>query len=325
MSIILLVGLDYHDYTRSIAAELIKQGHVVHFHSIQPGKPLLKVLRRFAPLFYQPALDRYHADLIASEASTYFDIVIFIQVHQFSHENMTRLKASQPQARFILYNWDAVTTHDYTPYLGYFDSVHTFDPDDARRLGIGYLPLFCIRSFLGLPDRFQSPCSVYFVGNIVNPERYRAVQEFRQYCRGQGIFFQYFLSTTVYGLTQILKTGVIPWDVSLRSISKKRFIAMIEESAAVFDFANHKQAGYTMRTIENLCARKKLITNNPLIAREPVISSDRAFVFCGLDFSGVKGFLEIPLENKEEDFPEFHVQRFVQRLLEVGSPAASSC
>jgi hypothetical protein len=321
MAAILLIGLDYHDYARAIATELVTQGHSVSFHSIQPGKPHLKLLRKFAPKFYQPALDRYHASLIEQERVTHYDVVLFIQVHQFSHANMTRLRSSQPGARFVLYNWDAVSTHDYTPYLRYFDTVHTFDPRDARRLGVRYLPLFCIRSFQDLPDRFESPLSVYFVGNIVSPERYRAVQAFRRYCVEQGISFRYFLSTTVHGLTQMLKQGIIPWDISLRSIPKARFIAMVEESAAVFDFANHHQAGYTMRVIENLCARKKLITNNPLIAQEAFISGDRAFVFQGLNFEGVKSFLETPLANATEVFREFHVQQFVQRLLAPDSPA----
>ena len=41
---------------------------------------------------------------------------------------------------------------------------------------------------------------------------------------------------------------------------------MVEASAAVFDFANHRQAGYTMRTIENLWRYERQNQNSRQIA-----------------------------------------------------------
>ena len=34
--------------------------------------------------------------------------------------------------KFILYNWDSVTTHDYTNHIKYFDSCFTLDSDDSK-------------------------------------------------------------------------------------------------------------------------------------------------------------------------------------------------
>ena len=326
---ILLIGLNYHSYTTEIVRALRLQGHEVHFHDIQPGKPWLKVLRKFSPARYPAELDRYHRNILAAEHGWHADLVLFIQVHQMSQVTLAALRQTQPTAEFVLYNWDAVSNHDYRPYLHYFQRVYTFDPQDAKALDLHYLPLFCIPAFLGLQRRDATGQAVYTVGNIVNPNRYEAIHAFKRHCASQGLGFRSFMVGSTHALTLLLRGGHLPLDVSLRSIPQADFIRLIETSSAVFDFANHRQVGYTMRTIENLCAGKKIITNNPAVRAEPFYSDDRFHVFEGLDFSGVKAFLARPLRAPDADFPQFHLSSFVRRLVDdpalVNSPAAMAC
>ena len=112
----------------------------------------------------------------------------------------------------------------------------------------------------------------------------------------------------------LLRQGHFPLDVSLRSISQSAFVDLIETSSAVFDFANHRQVGYTMRTIENLCAGKKIITNNPAIKSEEFYSDDRIHVFDGMDYRGIRNFLEKPLKSPDAAFREFHLSNFLKRI-----------
>ena len=317
---ILLIGLPYHTYTDEIIAELRAQGHQVSFHDIQPRDLLMKTLRVAAPGWYRRRIDRHHLRILASERGQPYDMVLFIQVHQMALPTLTEMRREFHNAEFVLYNWDSITNHDYRAHLHVFDRVYTFDPQDARALGIRYLPLFCIRAFQTLQRRDQERKAIYFVGNIVNIQRYEAIQVFKRYCRQQGIDFKSFLSCSLYVLTLLLRGGHWPLDVSIRSIAHRRFIDMIETSIAVFDFANHKQSGYTMRTMENLCAGKKIITGNPGIVAEPFFSDDRIHVFKGLDFSGVKAFLERPLQAAEARFPEFYLSSFVGHLVDDRAP-----
>lgn len=315
MKNLLLIGLPYHHYTDEIVKELGKMGYRVSFHEIQPRTLYLKTLRVLSPARYQRALDRHHAGIIEREQGRQFDVVLFIQVHQFSLANMERLKQLHTQSRFILYNWDAVTTHDYRPYVGFFDKVFTFDPEDARRYGVHYLPLFCIAPFQNLEKRHQDQRAIYFVGNIVSVQRYLALQEFKKYCASVGVTFNCFMACSLLVLTRLLRSGIVPSDVSLRSIPHHDFIAMIENSTAVFDFANHQQSGFTMRTIENLCAGKKLITNNERITGEAFYSPDRILLIKDLDFAEVKQFMARALVLPDETFPQFHIRSFLQTLV----------
>lgn len=317
---ILLIGLRYHRYTDEIINELRALGHEVQYHDIQPRNLLMKALRVAAPGLYRKGLDFAHARILAAARRQRYDQVIFIQAHQMRVETLQALRDAQPQAEFVLYNWDAITNHDYRPQLPLFHRAYTFDPEDAKALNIGYLPLFCIRAFQGLQRKDQEQRAIYFVGNIVSAERYEALQAFKAYCSREGIRFQHFLSCSAVVLWRLLRRGLRPSDVTMRSIADQAFVDMIESSVAVFDFANHRQAGYTMRIMENLCAGKKIITSNTRITGEPFYSPDRILVFEGDNFAAVKEFLALPLREPDANFSEYHLASFV-RTLSAGAPA----
>lgn len=317
---ILLIALHYHDYTRNIAEELREAGHEVRVHDIMPRDLLMKVLRIAAPRVWQWRLDRHHARILRAERGGGHDMVLFIQAHQVSKSNMTAFKAAFPAARFVLYNWDSIANHDYRPHLDAFDDIFTFDPEDARAYGLHYLPLFCSRAFQNLPGRAKAP-AIYFVGNIVNPVRYDMVSAFRDYCEAEGLVFQAHMACTPPVRMKLLKNGRKPEGLSSGAIDHAAFMEMVETSTATFDFANHHQSGYTMRVFENLCAGKKIITNNARILAEPFYSPDRIHVFDGADFSGVEAFVHTPLRDPDEPFAPYRIQAFVRHLLEgAGHP-----
>ena len=323
MKKILLIGLPYHYYTAEIIAAMRTQGHEVVFHDIQPRDLLMKSLRVAAPGWYQRRLDDHHRRIVAAERGKRYDMVLFIQVHQMAQDTLAALKRDQASAEFVLYNWDSIHNHDYRAHLHAFDRAYTFDPQDARDQGIHYLPLFCIPAFQNLRKRAQERKAIYFVGNIVSVQRYKAIQAFKQYCQRESVVFQSHLACTPLVQSWLLRAGHWPGDVTRRHIDHGRFIDMIETSVAVFDFANHKQSGYTMRTMENLCAGKKIITGNPGIVHEPFYSPDRILVFDGLDFSGVRRFLDTPLQAPDARFEEYHVSTFARHLVDGPRAAAA--
>ena len=311
---LLFIGIDYHEYTRSILEEFRTLGYESRFHNIQPGRLHFKIARRLSAAVYQTLLDEYHRQIILSVGAEEFDIVVFLQVHQMSPKNLELLKKRQSRARFVLYNWDAVSTHDYRPYMHFFDRVLTFDPRDAADLNISYLPLFATRRYQEhFAHRIEGP-SAYFIGNIVNPQRYRVIDSFEGFCVRNSIKFDHFMSTTLHGYTEMLRAGIMPKEVSLRQIASERQNQMVRSAAAVFDFANHVQTGFTMRVMENLCAGKKIITNNKNIMNAPFYSPDRFHVFEGVNFSTIPDFLMSPLSDPENRFLEYSVQEFAATL-----------
>ena len=143
-------------------------------------------------------LDAHHAEIIDNLKNNYYDLVIFIQAHQISNHNLLRLKKTQDRAKFVLYNWDSIKTHDYTDKIWAFDKAFTFDPDDAARLGIGYLPLFCLSDFYQLDRTAKKINDIYFVGNIGTMRRFLALERFSAYCKDNDIFFKSYQDASPY-------------------------------------------------------------------------------------------------------------------------------
>lgn len=312
---VLFVGLDYHTYTESIISEMRLQGATVTYVDIQPRRFHFKVLRTVGPSVYNRYLEAHHSAAIRASESTVYDKVVFLQAHQMCLANLAWLRDVQSKAEFVLYNWDALSNHDYRPQAPYFDRVLTFDRRDAIDNGFGYLPLFCQRSMQGLRRDRAEPGTLFMVGNIVKPARYSAIESFRAYCVEHKLMFRQHLKITPVVWSQLVRTGTHPRGVTFRSIKQCAFREMIETTTGVFDFANHAQSGQTMRMMENLCAGKKIVTNNTWVRMEPFFSPDRIHVFDDLDFSGVAEFLENPLANPNDEFPEYYVQSFVRQLL----------
>jgi hypothetical protein len=287
----------------------------VKYVDIRPRRVRQNAIRLLFPRRYERFLRAHHTQFIAESGSVRYDKVIFLQAHQMSVGHLTRLREVQPHAEFTLYNWDSLANHNYMAQAQVFDRVLTFDRLDASEHGFGYLPLFCQRELQSVRRDRAKPGTILMVGNVVKKERYLAVEAFRSYCKEQNFTFLEHLKITpvVYG--QLLRAGILPKRVHLRSIEGARIREMTEQAQGVFDFTNHVQTGQTMRMIENLCAGKKIITNNSWVKREPYYSPDRIHVIEGLDFSGIAEFLRAPLKHPEAEFSDYYIQSFTERLL----------
>ncbi len=156
MARILFIGIDFYDYASRICAAFERLGHSVDFHAIEDRGFAAKSAKKIAPAAYEARRAAYHERLIEDTARRDYDVVLFIQIHQMRHSALDRLRELHPGARFVLYNWDSLTTHDFRPWLRHFDHAATFDPDDARAIGIAYLPLFAIPRFFAIKT---GPCA----------------------------------------------------------------------------------------------------------------------------------------------------------------------
>lgn len=315
MARILFIGIDYYQYARAIKQELERAGHSVDFHPIQKIDFFRKASRVLFPRAYRKALDRYHARIIEGASGIPYDVVLFIQVHHLSRANMDRLREQQQQARFILYNWDPLCTHDYRPMIGFFDKVVTFDFDDSRRLGIGYLPLFAVDEFFAVRKAARPSFDVYSVGMITTIDRYRALRAFYDHCRKTGITVKFHLFCSPPTMARLLFRGCWLPGMTLRTVGFDRIVALIERSTAVVDFANYVQSGYTMRLIENLAAGIKIVTNNRRVLTEDFYSDDRFLVVEDGDFGPLADFLKKPVRDRG-NFERFSVRDWIRHLLD---------
>jgi hypothetical protein len=264
---VLLVGRDYFFYTREIAAELRRSfGATVHFVPIEPAALWYRLLKK-AGVLAAAWLRRYHRAALARLRGQPVDVVLFIQVHQIGAQ-VREYRAAFPAARFVLYYWDSLRTHDYLPYLQYFERCCSFDPQDAERVpGVSYLPLFFAERFRALravaPDR-----DIAFVGAAVSLTRYEELQRFRSWAEGAGVSLLDYLVVSPFLYLRMLLRGRLLRGVHFRGLGVEPLLRLYGRAHAILDLPNNLQSGYTMRTFEALGAHRKLITTNERIVRE---------------------------------------------------------
>ena len=320
MGKILFIGWNYQDYTHEMVAELGEQGFSVTYYPLHPYSTPTKIRRIVSPQWATAVETKQQRIMVEKEKGNRYDIV-FCLLPFLKIENLAILKEQHREATFILYIWDAVAGYtrkgiDMQHYFDYFDKVYTFDMQDAVYYHINYLPLFCIRKYQDMAaDGNDCNDNVYMVGNLADLRRYDAVKQFDLYCAKNDIHFDYFLKSTVTKNIKILRQGGSLRNLYLSSISNDKLSEMIRNSAAVFDFANHVQNGFTMRLMENLCAGKKIITNNKNVLAAPFYSPDRFFIYDNLDFDGVQEFLQKPLADPKKRFEEYHLSSFVKKII----------
>jgi len=321
MARILYTGIDFYDYSNRICGAFERLGHEVDFRRIEDRSFASKTAKKFASSSYSRRLTAYHDKLIEESAGRHYDVVLFIQVHQMSHSAIERLRALHPDARFVLYNWDSLTTHDYRPWLKHFDHIATFDPSDAEALGVSYLPLFAIPRFFEIDHDRLKEQDLYFVGAIGTMHRFDALDRLHTFCEANGLTNRFHLKCSPVMQLSLLKARKSLPGVTGKSLSFDGIVDMLEASRGTFDFANHKQSGYTMRLIENMCAGRKIVTENARILDEPFYREDRFLLVDGYDFSAVPEFLARPITS-DLDVNAFGIENWARQLVEHEKVAA---
>lgn len=316
MAKVLFIGIEYFSYTRRIIEEMRAQGHAVSFHLMEPVGFWDKVAKRYRPGRFSMALDQHHRAIVAAERGNDYDIVLFLQVHRMAPEIVEALRQDHPSARFVLYNWDSLNTHDYAPWVGLFDRALTFDADDAAKLAIDYLPLFALPEYAAARRDVAKQNDLYFVGAAVTSARVRALQRLKAFCARAPLKLEMHLYASAAAMLSHLRNRLWLNELTTRTITPPEIIAMMERSRGVFDFANHRQSGYTMRFIENMCAGVKIVTSNPRIAQESFYAPDRFLVIDGENFEAIPAFLSTPITSTL-DVEAFSLRSWVRSLLSM--------
>jgi hypothetical protein len=296
---VLFIGLSYYSYTEKIIGLLRKKGFAVEYYPSEDRSFWSKSTKKLFPSTYKTLLDKYHESIVAAARKSSYDYVFFLQIHSLAFDHVEALRISQPNAKFILYNWDSLATHDYRPYLRLLDEVFTFDRDDAKKVEARYLPLFALPEYFVPPEGLVPSHHIYFVGAIGSLERFAAIRQLDDYCKEQKLRFLKHLHCSPAILLELFGNRLFIEGLSLAALSTEQIIKRMNDSVAVFDFPNHAQSGYTMRLIENLCAGKKIVTSNARVRQEEFYSEDQFFVAENLDFTGLKDFLKTDTQGSD--------------------------
>ncbi|WP_345867264.1 hypothetical protein [Shewanella algae] len=316
---ILLITPEFFGYEHDIEKSLVKLGHKVDwFPHIHAPNNLYKALYRFMGFLMRPQYYRYILSKINLEAD--YDKIVVIKGEGVGLKLLTKFKALFPKAKLIFYNWDSFENNSLNQKeLAIYDKVKSFDSEDCEKnKEIEHLPLFYSNDFK-MNESVDTEYLFYFAGTL-HSNRYVDVNNIVSTVKNEQKNYLYFYcqSKSIFYLKKIF--GKLPKNLHISKVgfdkkSKKELRNMLLKSDCVIDICHHLQVGLTMRTIEALGMKKKIVTNNSSVINYDFYNKDNIYVIgksrCALD-----DFLRRPYSTVPDYiYKSYDIDNWVIRLI----------
>lgn len=214
-------------------------------------------------------IKRYYEKIIENTKNVCYDYVFFVNIEAATKSIIESLRQIHSNAKFILYEWDSIVNNkNARTLLGLFDETWSFDKNDCKTFKMNFLPLFYNNEYEQVKDVEEYKYEVLFIGTT-HSDRYHFVKRIEDQIKGEKFNWFYFPSKLLY-LKMLFQDKYFRKNSRLSDfkfipLPKKQLLEIVERSRIIVDAQHPKQTGLTMRTLETLGARRKLITTNQCV------------------------------------------------------------
>ena len=300
MKKLLLIMPKFFDYPELISEELRGMGYDVDFYDDRPStRGIVKAVIRVNKNLINGYIRKYFDSMMEHVRNQKYDVVFLIsgQSLSFSKEMIDELKATQPHARFVLYQWDSMKNF---PYIGemhqYFDRMFSFDKTDCSKYSdLKFLPLFYSKKYenIGKVKKSESQYDFSFVGTA-HPKKYKFIKQMSAQLQSvypkQFIYF-FFPSKIVYYYRKLMNPefkNAKRSEFHFTPIRGEKMDRLIADSRCILDSPQDGQLGLTIRVLEALGAKKKLITTNEDVKNYDFYRPENVYIYKGnFDYDSV--------------------------------------
>lgn len=302
---VLFLGSPFFGYHQHIMSAFERMGYAVDYYNDRPGEnPFLKGAIRVRPWLVDGVVQRYLDRILDETRRRDYDLVFVINGKVLTPEFVQALREQHPGAETVLYLWDSIQLYPHVlDFSGLFDRRYTFDTADAReRPDFVLLPLFYTDDYRALGaqqvERFDfdlaNVCTAhanrYALMRVLVPRLEEAGLRVFSYLYLNPLQFAYNKVTSpVFKRARVKEFDFSPLDV-------RDYLDVLARSRAVLDVSHHAQSGLTMRTIETVGARRKLVTSNAEVVKYPFYDPSRVLLLdpAQVDSAAIKAFIELP-------------------------------
>jgi hypothetical protein len=326
---ILLFSPQFFGYGQEIANKLRMLGARVDYFDERPGNDFMtKAVIRVNKSLMSKKIDNYYRRIISKLDIDCYDYVLFLNAEAISAKNLQILRDNQTKAKFIIYMWDSLKNKKYTlDLLPYFDLKHTFDKEDSQieKYGLLFRPLFFLDVYKDMGLTLENDMvDLLFVGTV-HSDRYSLLMTIKEKCHGLGKnvdYFMFFQSKKLFYLQKALNKAFRAAkmsDFEFNPLTKDGLIQKINRGKVILDIQHAGQKGLTMRTIEMIGAKKKIITTNKEIMEYDFYNPNNIFYLDRDNIELKKSFFDNPYkEIDKEVYSKYSIGGWLQ---DVFSPS----
>ncbi len=277
MKKLLLIMPYFNNYHLFIRRALQKQGYAVTLCNERPVTFIWAILHFLAKRGMKTGkiMRLFHRSILKTAMSKGpFDYFLLIRGEEIEPEIIDRIKQNhmKQDGQCIYYAWDAFCNFRKSEKLfPLFDRAFTFDPNDYNthsNQGLSFLPLFYLNEYSENVNQHEAPTYEYEVATVAtyHRRRYEITRELVQ--RGDLRVFSYiYLAPDLYFKMRLFdKLERLDKNIiKFRKMSQRLVIDRYIHAKAILDIPSPKQKGLTIRTLECLALKKKIITTNETI------------------------------------------------------------
>lgn len=325
---LLLIMPKFFDYPEIIVNELNEMGYEVDFFDDRPStNAWIKAAIRINKNLIGTYIKKYFESVMKTVRNKKYDVVFLIsgQSLSFSESMINEIKLCQKDAKFVLYQWDSQTNFPYIKQVQkYFDKCYSFDRRDIEETpSLKFLPLFYSRKYeeIGKRNNTNFKYDFCFVGTA-HPKKYKFIkmmsEQLKSVYPNQFIYF-FFPSPIVYFYRKIMNNELRKAkynEFHYVPLKGKDMNDVYETSRCVLDSAQDGQLGLTIRVLEALGAKKKLITTNEDVINYDIYKPENIYVYEGkIDLENVF-FTHEYKEVSKEVYEKYSLRSWLKEILE---------
>lgn len=219
-------------------------------------------------------------------------IIVFDALHT---ENLLKYiwKNKKKNARLIYWHWNPIVNNNDKRIYNRTKKIcehWTFNPIDAQKYCMNINNQFFFEQ--NYNNKNEQEIDVFFVGN--DKGRYQLLKKLQYYAYNNGII-------TKFAILQSKRPKINDSSIFIKSpMNYNDVISNIINCKAILELTQENQNGLTIRALEALFFKKKLITNNELIVHESFYRKENVFILNRDDKKYLKEFLAtdfVPIEH----------------------------
>lgn len=324
---ILFFAPAFFNYEYIIKNELERAGASVVFHDARSvTKSWERAVLKVFPAIFAKKSNNYFERIIDRYKNSDFDYILIIRCDMFSGKILRKLKSAFPNAKLCLYIWDSVINiPNILKKLAFFDFISSFDNKDClQHNGFFFRPLFYSDDFKrDSSGQTNFSYDISFCGTI-HSDRYGIIKKIQKQCNDLGLSFYrfcYLQSKFIYYFYKLVNRDF--WnasksDFSFEKHNQKEISVIADSSRVILDIQHPDQNGLTMRTIEMIGLKKKIITTNADIKNYDFYKPENIFILDRKNPLIDPAFFEMEyVELPEEVYKKYSLGNWILDVLDI--------
>lgn len=318
----------FFNYEKIIAQKFIDLGaQVVLYNERAVVKPFSRAILKIVPGIFNCKTRKYYYSIIERHKSEKFDYILFVRCDMPTLDILITLRSTFPYAKMCLYLWDSIkNTPKITKKIKFFDFASSFDRKDCKSsLDLNFCPLFYFDGIVDSVDNRDSKkdFDMLFCGTI-HSDRFNVLKKIMQQSYENNLRyygFHYLQSKFIFWFYKFTKKEFFwakKFDFAFVKKSNKDISELEKRSKAIIDIQHPKQTGLTMRTIEMIGMKKKLITTNKDIVNYDFYNENNILIIDRNNPIIDKSFFEKPyIELSKNIYEKYNLENWIYGVLGI--------